>query len=227
MTESQSLASKTVLEVAEAMLCKACAAPEASKIPVGYNILVFKNSVSQSMSKKFLPKWPGPYCMIGQANSGNYYLADQDGHKLNYVINGNLLKLFHCSNEEDLLQILDFASGFNFKAANVRKTNTSVFEPTRPASPDDADKDEVTLAAEEKEHNRDIGPKIIIMDYEAAQYNALVKTFNGKVQGCFFHYQQAINRHLKGKTLLSSLIQQNTAGKCKFLIQKFVALAFI
>ncbi|KAJ9083821.1 hypothetical protein DSO57_1030895 [Entomophthora muscae] len=100
MTESQSLASKTVVEASKAMHHKARAAPKAAKIPVGSDILVFNHSVAQSMSKKFLPKWSSPYCVIGPASSGNYYLADQDGQKLNYVINGNQLKLFHCPNEE-------------------------------------------------------------------------------------------------------------------------------
>ncbi|KAJ9055023.1 hypothetical protein DSO57_1008367 [Entomophthora muscae] len=94
------------------------------------------------------------------------------------------------------------------------------------ANPDDADKDEVTLAAEEKEHDIAFGPKVF-MGYVTAQYNAFIKTFNGKVQGSLFHYHQTINRCLKGKNLLSYLKLQDKTDKCKFLIQKLVALAFI
>ncbi|KAJ9063185.1 hypothetical protein DSO57_1002485 [Entomophthora muscae] len=65
------------------------------------------------------------------------------------------------------------------------------------------------------------------MDFETAQYNTFVNTFDGEVQGCFFHYKKAVNRQLKGLPELSKLHRLDTSGKCKFLIQQFVALAFV
>ena len=40
------------------------------------------------------------------------------------------------------------------------------------------------------------GPEKIVLDFELAQYNAFVSVFGGQVQGCYFHYVQAVYRKL-------------------------------
>ena len=103
--------------------------------------------------------------------------------------------------------------------------NKAPLLPTR-GNPEDKDKDEATLAAEKEARLRDLGPKTIIIDFELAQYNSFTKTFNGEVQGCFFHSRQAINRRLRGNSELGKLHRRETSGKCENAVLKFVALAF-
>ncbi|KAJ9082634.1 hypothetical protein DSO57_1002580 [Entomophthora muscae] len=79
MAEARNQAKFQVLEAAEKLRAKAHAAPTVDKIPIGTEVLVFKNLVSQLLSKKFLLKWSGMYKVIGHATSNNYYLIDQQG----------------------------------------------------------------------------------------------------------------------------------------------------
>ncbi|KAJ9057890.1 hypothetical protein DSO57_1018068 [Entomophthora muscae] len=87
-----------VKRAAEAMRAKARLNPSPEQIPISSEVLVFKNSVAQSLSKKFLPKWSGPYKVVGYASNGNYCLVDVDDQPLDNVINCNHMKLFHCNN---------------------------------------------------------------------------------------------------------------------------------
>lgn len=99
--------------------------------------------------------------------------------------------------------------------------------PSTRANPDDSQKDAETLAQEQLARDKALGPAVIIMDYETAQYNAFKEVFDGEVQGCFFHYRQAITRRLQQTPALSKLSREDTTGKCKSVIQKLVALAFV
>ncbi|KAJ9048527.1 hypothetical protein DSO57_1034254 [Entomophthora muscae] len=53
-----------IKHAAEGMQAKARLNPSPEQIPIGLEVLVFKNLVAQSLSKKFLPKWSGPYKIL-------------------------------------------------------------------------------------------------------------------------------------------------------------------
>lgn len=93
--------------------------------------------------------------------------------------------------------------------------------------PAEEEKDEETLAAEKEEWLSSLGPKVIIMDYEQAQYNAFKNTFDGEVQGCFFHFRQAVYRNMYSKPDLYNKFLNDGSGKIRFRIAQFAALAFV
>ncbi|KAJ9080073.1 hypothetical protein DSO57_1039659 [Entomophthora muscae] len=86
------------------------------------------------------------------------------------------------------------------------------------ANPSSAEKDESTLAAEQLAHVRSLGPKVIIMDFEQAQFRAFEATFNGEVQSCFFHFRQALIKNLKSEKDLFEKYLNNGKGKCCFAL---------
>ncbi|KAJ9050161.1 hypothetical protein DSO57_1016989 [Entomophthora muscae] len=98
MSEIRMKGQANVKRAAEAMRAKAKLNPSPEKIPIGSEVLVFKNSVAQSLSKRFIPKWSGPYKVVGYASNGNYRLVDVDDQPLDNVINRNQMKLFHRNN---------------------------------------------------------------------------------------------------------------------------------
>ena len=63
------------------------------------------------------------------------------------------------------------------------------------------DKTELTynqIFATLKEHNPSLNPASIMIDFERAAFNALTQNFpNAEIQGCFFHFGQAIWRHIQ------------------------------
>lgn len=62
---------------------------------IGQQVLMFKNSLTNSFSKKFIPKWTGPYKIASKEPFHNYKLSDLKGKLLDQTINGNRLKLYH------------------------------------------------------------------------------------------------------------------------------------
>ncbi|KAJ9054410.1 hypothetical protein DSO57_1015038 [Entomophthora muscae] len=65
------------------------------------------------------------------------------------------------------------------------------------------------------------------MDFEQAQFRAFEATFNGEVQGCFFHFRQALIKNLKSKKELFEKYINNDKGKCHFAMTQFAALVFV
>ncbi|KAJ9088646.1 hypothetical protein DSO57_1020979 [Entomophthora muscae] len=98
---------------------------------------------------------------------------------------------------------------------------------TTRANPSSAEKDESTLATEKLAHAHSLGPKVIIIDFEQAQFRAFKATFNGEVQGCFFHFRQALIKNLKSNKELFGKYLNDGKGKCCFAITQFAALAFV
>ncbi|KAJ9056633.1 hypothetical protein DSO57_1030974 [Entomophthora muscae] len=94
-------------------------------------------------------------------------------------------------------------------------------------NPSSTEKDESTLAAEQLAHARLLGPKVIIMDFEQAQFRSFEATFNGEVQGCFFHFRQALIKHLKSKKKLFEKYLNNGKEKCRFAMTQFASLALV
>ncbi|KAJ9089754.1 hypothetical protein DSO57_1009505 [Entomophthora muscae] len=64
--------------------------------------------------------------------------------------------------------------------------------PHIPTNSPDADKDQATLDSEEKVSLRALGPHICIMDFNPAQFNAFEQLFSRELQGCHFHFCQAV-----------------------------------
>ncbi|KAJ9086344.1 hypothetical protein DSO57_1005048 [Entomophthora muscae] len=54
------------------------------------------------------------------------------------------------------------------------------------------------------------------MDFEQAQFRAFEATFNGEVQGCFFHSRQALIKHHKSKKKLLEKDLNDVEEKCLF-----------
>ena len=72
------------------------------------------------------------------------------------------------------------------------------------------------------------GPTHIVLDFEAAQAKAFLSLFAGaKVQGCFFHFRQAINRKVRSCAELRKLRAKDGTMECRITICMYVALAFI
>ncbi|KAJ9068093.1 hypothetical protein DSO57_1032103 [Entomophthora muscae] len=65
------------------------------------------------------------------------------------------------------------------------------------------------------------------MDFEQTQFRAFEITFNGEVQGCFFHFRQTLIKNLKSKKKLFDKYLNDGKGKCRFSITQFAALAFV
>ena len=50
-----------------------------------------------------------------------------------------------------------------------------------------------------KEHYPSLQPETIMIDFERASINAIEQNFpTAELQGCFFHFGQAIWRHIQG-----------------------------
>ena len=90
------------------------------------------------------------------------------------------------------------------------------------------DKTELTynqIFATLKEHNPSLNPASIMIDFERAALNALTQNFpNAEIQGCFFHFGQAIWRHIQALGL-----QQRYQNEEEFavILKQFRALAFV
>ena len=90
------------------------------------------------------------------------------------------------------------------------------------------DKTELTynqIFATLKEHNPSLNPASIMIDFERAAFNALTQNFpNAEIQGCFFHFGQAIWRHIQALGL-----QQRYQNDEKFavILKQFRPLAFV
>ncbi|KAJ9059784.1 hypothetical protein DSO57_1037908 [Entomophthora muscae] len=65
------------------------------------------------------------------------------------------------------------------------------------------------------------------MEFEQAQFRAFKATFNGEVQGCFFHFRQALIKNLKSNKEFFEKYLNDDKGKCCFVITQFAALAFV
>ncbi|KAJ9084006.1 hypothetical protein DSO57_1028634 [Entomophthora muscae] len=59
---------------------------------VNQYVLLFKSSLQNSKSKKFLQKWSGPFQIASIAPNYNYFLKDIDGNHLPNMVNGTILK---------------------------------------------------------------------------------------------------------------------------------------
>ncbi|KAJ9080129.1 hypothetical protein DSO57_1028319 [Entomophthora muscae] len=55
-------------------------------------VLLFKSSLQNSKSKKFVHKWKGPYTIVGVEPYYNYRIMDQEGKELENPVNGRRLK---------------------------------------------------------------------------------------------------------------------------------------
>ncbi|KAJ9062338.1 hypothetical protein DSO57_1011912 [Entomophthora muscae] len=58
-------------------------------------------------------------------------------------------------------------------------------------------------------------------------FRAFEATFNGEVQGCFFHFRQALVKNLKSEKDLFKKYLNNDKGECRFAQTQFAALAFV
>ncbi|KAJ9080820.1 hypothetical protein DSO57_1020945 [Entomophthora muscae] len=86
---------------------------------------------------------------------------------------------------------------------------------TTRVNPSSPEKDGSAQAAEQLAHVRTLGTKIIIMDFELDQFRAFGATFNGEIQGCFFHFRQALIKHLKSKKgLFEKYLNDGPPGEC-------------
>ncbi|KAJ9088840.1 hypothetical protein DSO57_1019118 [Entomophthora muscae] len=65
------------------------------------------------------------------------------------------------------------------------------------------------------------------MDFEQAQFRAFETNFNEEVQGFFFHFRQALIKHLQSKKELFDKYLNDGKGKCCFTMTQFTALAFM
>ncbi|KAJ9061874.1 hypothetical protein DSO57_1016279 [Entomophthora muscae] len=65
------------------------------------------------------------------------------------------------------------------------------------------------------------------MDFEQAQFRAFKATFNREVQGCFFHFRQALIKKLKSEKDLFEKYLNNGKWKCCFALTQFAALTFV
>ncbi|KAJ9069106.1 hypothetical protein DSO57_1021891 [Entomophthora muscae] len=55
-------------------------------------VMLFKSSLQNSKSKKFMQKWSGPFQIASIAPNYNYFLKDMDGNHLPNMVNGTRLK---------------------------------------------------------------------------------------------------------------------------------------
>ncbi|KAJ9071093.1 hypothetical protein DSO57_1000768 [Entomophthora muscae] len=58
-------------------------------------------------------------------------------------------------------------------------------------------------------------------------YLGFEATFIGEVQGCFFHFRQALIKHPKSEKELFEKYLNNGKGKCRFTLIQLAALAFV
>ncbi|KAJ9056378.1 hypothetical protein DSO57_1033649 [Entomophthora muscae] len=65
------------------------------------------------------------------------------------------------------------------------------------------------------------------MDFELAQFRAFETIFNGEVQGCFFHFRQALIKRLKSEKKLFDKYLNDGKGKCFFSMTQLADLAFV
>ena len=76
-----------------------------------------------------------------------------------------------------------------------------------------------------KEHNSNLDPNTIMVDYEKAAINALSTTFPcTEIQGCYFHFGQAIWRHIQALGLQQRYKNEEEFSIC---MKQFRALAFL
>ncbi|KAJ9088067.1 hypothetical protein DSO57_1026815 [Entomophthora muscae] len=62
------------------------------KFKVDQYVLLFKSSLQNSKSKKFMQKWSEPFQIASTAPNYNYFLKDMDGNHLPNMVNGTRLK---------------------------------------------------------------------------------------------------------------------------------------
>ncbi|KAJ9063923.1 hypothetical protein DSO57_1035839 [Entomophthora muscae] len=69
--------------------------------------------------------------------------------------------------------------------------------------------------------------KYLVVNFKQAQANALICVFKSSPQGCYFHFRQALCRHLQKFSDLHELVYTEGTKEAKDVFDCFAALALV